>query len=107
MPAPDKDNLGNNIWSLDHPFGNDPKWRWNEGKFIEKDGSWVYEDGELILQTNRGLTSPITANISLPLLTLYKTPDRKAPNTIPVKASGGIPIRAIRITPTEIAQPRA
>lgn len=43
--------------------------------------------------------SPNTAQMILPLEARYNTPDKKAPNTAPVSAKGGIPIKVIRITP--------
>ena len=50
------------------------------------------------------ITSPIIAQINFPLDTLYKTPEKNAPKTAPVKAKGGIPIKNILITPINIAQ---
>ena len=49
------------------------------------------------------MISPITAAIILPFESLYKIPERAAPNTAPVSASGGIPIVAILMTPIKTA----
>ena len=43
------------------------------------------------------ITSPITHASIDPLLFLYRKPERKAPKTWPVIASGGMPIRVILI----------
>ena len=51
------------------------------------------------------ITSPIQADKKV-LYLLYNTPDKKAPKTAPVKASGEIPIRLIRIRPIIVAQAR-
>ncbi len=52
------------------------------------------------------ITSPIQAIINLFVL-LYSTPDKNAPNTAPVSASGGIDISDILIIPIKVAHNNA